>query len=228
MLKISYRHRIMCGDSTSEADVGKLMDGEKADMVFTDPPYGIGYDDRATVSDIYASGMKPSNLGSIVGDDRTDYFSKIYDNKIEEQFWWGGNYYAHDIPYCGSWIVWSKKTESQRSNKMLFNSDFELCWSKAKHRTKLFEIMWTGAMNKEKSETRLHPTQKPIALVLKFLNEWGKNKDLVLDYFLGSGSTLIACEKTKRRCYGMEIDIKYMNVILKRFEEYSGDTAERI
>lgn len=228
MLRLKSRHRIMCGDSTSEADVSKLMAGEKADMVFTDPPYGIDYDDRAKVSDKFSKGMKPSNKGKILGDDRTDFFEKIYDDKIKSQFWWGCNYYCQDLPKKGSFVVWSKKTEAQRGNKMLFNSDFELCWSHEKKAIRLFEIPWTGCINKEKGESRLHPTQKPIALILRFFDEWGKDKKIVLDYFLGSGSTLIACEKTGRRCFGMELDVKYMNVILKRWEEYTGKTAERI
>ncbi len=228
MLRKTFRHYAMCGDSTSEEDVAKLMDGEKADMVFTDPPYGISYDDRAIVSDKYSKGMKPSNKGSILGDDRTDFFRLIYNEKIKNQFWWGANYYCQDLPKIGSFLVWSKKTNEQRKNKMLFNSDFELCWSSEKKAAKLFEVPWTGCMNKEKGESRLHPTQKPISLILLIFEQWCEKNKLVLDYFLGSGSTLIACEKTGRKCYGMELDTKYMNVIIKRWEEYTGETAERI
>jgi len=224
MLRLKSKHRIKCGDSTSEADVADLMDGAKADMVFTDPPYGIEYDDRVKISKKNTTSMRPSNLGSIIGDDKTDYFKKIFNKDIKEQFWWGSNYYCWDLPKGGSWLVWSKKTKEQRQNKMFFNSDFELCWSKEKHRIKLFETIWTGAINKEKGEKRLHPTQKPINLILNFFDEWGGNKKIILDYFLGSGSTLIACEKTERRCFGMEIDIKYINVILKRYSDYCNGT----
>ena len=108
----------------------------------------------------------------------------------------------------------------QRNVKALFNSDFELCWTNKDRRKKLFEIPWTGCINKEKGETRLHPTQKPIQLILEFINEWGNKKNLILDYFLGSGSTLIACEKTNRQCFGMELDEHYCSVIIQRYIDF--------
>ena len=114
----------------------------------------------------------------------------------------------------------------QRNVKALFNSDFELCWTNKDRRKKLFEIPWTGCINKEKGETRLHPTQKPIQLILEFINEWGNKKNLILDYFLGSGSTLIACEKTNRQCFGMELDEHYCSVIIQRYIDFVGGSSK--
>lgn len=219
-------HRLLCGDSTDVLQVERLMGGEKADMVFTDPPYGINYDDRENINS-HPKNMKNNKFGPIIGDDRDDFFKMIFPffEETKEQFWFGANYYCSDLPKNGSFIVWSKKTESQREVKALFNSDFELCWSRKNHRQKLFHVPWTGCHNKEKNEDRLHPTQKPILLIEMFFNEWGKGHNIIVDLFLGSGSTLIACEKTKRECYGMEIDPKYCDVILERWEKFTGQTA---
>ncbi len=90
---------------------------------------------------------------------------------------------------------------------------------------------WFGFLsssNPKEARNRVHPTQKPTSLCVDIMDQWGKEKDLVVDLFLGSGSTLIACEKTNRKCYGMEIDPGYCDVIIKRWEEYTGGEAKLI
>lgn len=219
-------HRLMCGDSTMIDDVEKLMNGEKADMVFTDPPYGISYDSTKNTNS-YAGKLKRNDFDIIKGDDRDDFFKECfqYFSYCQEQFWWGANYYCQDLPKNGSFVVWSKKSEAQRGNGALFNSDYELAWSRTKHRQKLFEVSWSGCVNKEKGESRLHPTQKPISIVEKFLNEWGGKSSLIVDIFLGSGTTLLASEKNNKTCYGMELDEKYCDVIINRWQNYTGKKA---
>jgi DNA modification methylase len=106
-------------------------------------------------------------------------------------------------------------------------SMFELCWSRQRHRREIARVRWIGfhGIESEDTKRRVHPTQKPAALAEFFFEKWGKKDDLVADLYLGSGSTLIACEKTGRRCFGMELDPKYCDVILARWEKFTGKTA---
>jgi len=216
-------HRLMCGDSTSIDAIDRLMSGAKADMVFTDPPYGISYDDKKHRNH---GGYKLSNFGMILGDDKTFQWSDFEWLDQKEQIWFGANYYCKQLPQSGSWLVWDKKTESQQTNGMLFTADFELAWSKKKRKQEICRVMWCGVYAKEKHEARVHPTQKPIALIEWFFDRIKASS--VLDLFGGSGSTLIACEKTKRKCYMMELDPKYVDVIVARWEKYTGKKAELI
>ncbi len=216
-------HRLLCGDSTNVQHVERLMGGEKADMVFTDPPYGIDFDDEANASkQIAHTGKVSKKFGKIKNDDKefdAGFILSFF--KKSQIFLWGANEYTASIPR-GSWIVWDKKLEQQANVPY---GDFELCWSNGKG-WKMVRVPWGGFKNKEKGEDRLHPTQKPVALAQEFFDRWGKPDDLVADLFLGSGTTLIACEKTGRRCFGMEIDPHYCDVILARWEKFTGKVAE--
>lgn len=209
-------HRLLCGDSTMIDDVEKLMNGEKADMVFTDPPYGIDLDTN------YVSNEKVrgNSYSKIIDDDKEysaaflcEYFGNI------EQFWWGANYYQETLPKGGSWVVWDKSNVEQDK---AIGSDFEICYSLKKHKNRFYRKLWKGFTAKERNERRVHPTQKPIDMIKWFFDEYGKESSLVVDNFLGSGSTLIACEKTNRKCYGMELDEKYCDVIINRYMDHTG------
>lgn len=203
------RHRLMCGDSTSIDAVEKMMNGEKADMVFTDPPYGL--------ADKWSGGTwgaKPMYSDAKKWDqelDQTDidWFITLAPVVII----WGGNYYK--MPPSRCWLSWTK------SQQMETMADFELAWTNMDKVAK----SWTGARNADGK--RSHPTQKPVALM-----EWGisnfTDPKNVLDLFGGSGSTLIACEKTQRNCFMMELDPKYCDVIVARWEKYTGQKAELI
>ena len=214
-------HRVMCGDSTIIDDVDKLMKGEKADMVFTDPPYGIGYSSSKFDGNKKGLTNKRNNAEMIIGDGENfdpSFLIELFPT-VKELFIWGFQYYPNSLGRGGV-IVWNKKNENEQKNP---HGDFELCWSK-NERNKMFWHKWGGFNNKEKGERRLHTTQKPVALALWFFEKWGKDYSC-LDLFLGSGSTLIACEKTNRKCYGMELDEHYCDVIVKRWEEYTGKKA---
>jgi DNA modification methylase len=207
----------MNGDSTSESDVAKLMAGQKADMVFTDPPYGMRLDTD------YSKMPRGNNTYRPVEGDHEDYNpSHIFKVEADRYCIWGADWFYENMKKGFSPIVWDKMPYEVVAGPQ---NHFELCWVYPKEKRRTIRRLWTGFTAKEKGEKRVHPTQKPLDVTIDIM-ERGGNK--VLDLFLGSGSTLIACEKTNRRCYGMEIDVKYMNVILKRFEEYSGETAERI
>jgi DNA modification methylase len=213
------KHRVMCGDSTDKANVELLMNGDKADMVFTDPPYGMNLD-----TDF--SGMKSKMFKGKTGG--ADYTKVIGDNEqydpthlldlAPEVITWGADYYADKLPKGGSWYVWDKRLD-ESADKM-WGSGFELAWSKVPHKRDLVRVKWAGIFGMEKSDTktRVHPTQKPVELVAWFFERIKGNN--ILDLFLGSGSTLIACEQTDRICYGMELDPKYVDVIRKRFVKY--------
>ena len=237
-------NRLMCGDSTSITDVEKLMDGEKADMVFTDPPYGMNLDTDyssmksglAIANDKGLKGGKKHAQGKV--DDFTpEMLTIIFTclDYVKEVFLWGADYYAELLPNKndGSWIVWDKRANNNDDIKADENSDkmygscFELCWSKNKHKRDIARIKWAGVFGTEKEfdHKRHHPTQKPTALVQWFLDRYSKENQIILDLFGGSGSTLIACEQLNRKCYMMELDPKYCDVILQRWENFTNQKA---
>jgi DNA modification methylase len=228
-LWILGEHRLLCGDATKKEDVERLMDGQKADMVFTDPPYGMNLDtDYSSMKSKMFKGKTGGDYHNpIIGDDKQFNPTLVlnYFDYCKEQFWWGGDYYAEYLPKGNSWIVWDKRLDD--SADKMYGSCFELCWSKSKHKRDIARIKWAGIFGTEKEfdKKRHHPTQKPIDLALWFFDKYNGNN--VVDLFLGSGSTLIACEKTNRKCYGMEIDPHYCDVIVKRWEDYTGNKAER-
>jgi len=219
-------HRVMCGDSTKVEDVEKLMDGKKADMVFTDPPYGMDLDTdysklKGTIKSPNAKGYK---WDKVIGDDSVFNFKAFEWLDTKEQFWWGADYYFNQLPTGGGLFVWQKR---DKADEKMIGNDFELCWSKQKHKKATFWKRWVGFDSVEKGEKRKHPTQKPVELCVWFIDKFSIYKSIILDLFLGSGSTLIACEKTNRICYGMELDPKYTDVIVKRWEDYTGQKATK-
>jgi len=211
------RHRVMCGDSTKAEDVALLMRGEKADMVFTDPPYGMNLDTDYTK--MPNDKVKPRSYRSVVGDDSPFMFAEFSWIDCQEQFWWGADYYCQDLPGGGSWFVWDKRVEA---NDAFIGSGFELCWSKSPHKRKVLRYNWCGYTAHDAGEHRSHPTQKPIKMFAELLRDYAKDGWLILDPFLGSGTTLIAAEKLNRTCYGMEIDCRYVDVIVTRYCQFVG------
>lgn len=226
-------HRLLCGDSTDSDAVAKLMNGKKADMVFTDPPYGMKLDAdySGMKSDIFKGGIGGKKYDNIKGDheDFTDelintIFSHFAD--IKEMFIWGADYFAELLPNKndGSWVVWDKRAngnddiEEDKSSDKMYGSTFELCWSKNKHKRDIARIKWAGIFGMPSQDTkgRVHPTQKPIELANWFFKRWGKEKDLVVDLYLGGGTTMVASHQLNRKCYGMELDPKYCQVIVDR------------
>ena len=227
-------HRLMCGDSTSIDAVDKLMAGNKVDLVFTDPPYGMFLDTNYDAMFGADKGHRKTGkrFMEVAGDH--DDFSPEFINTIftafddvDEIFIWGADYFSELIPNRknGSWVVWDKRT-NQEMDKVSGNT-FELCWSKKKHKRLIARILWSGhhGMQKDDTKKRVHPTQKPVELVKWFFENWSKPKDAVVDLFGGSGSTLMACEQTDRVCFMMELDPKYCDVIIQRWQDFTGKTA---
>ena len=217
------KHRLLCGDSTSIDATERMMGGSKAGMVYTDPPYGIAYSsDRFDGIKAQGLSMKRNSAPMIIGDEKDfdpSFLVPLF-KSAKEIFVWGYQYYPEKLGRGGI-VVWNKKTESQAECP---HGDFELCWSR-NERNKMCWLQWGGFKNKEKDEDRLHTTQKPVALALWFFENWGKGLSCIVDLFGGSGSTLIACEKTDRDCRMMELDPKYCDVIVTRWQAFAGKQA---
>ena len=211
-------HRLMCGDSIKIDDVDKLINGANIDLVYTDPPYGINYKSP--------SGKGMTNRGDydLIKNDDKEYDPNILFNFCDFVITWGANHYANKLPNSACWLVWDKREGDAINN----NSDCELAWVSQGGSARLFHHKWNGMIKKsEKKDKRLHPTQKPIELH-KWVFDTVSAKNNILDLYGGSGSTLIACEKTNRNCYMMELDPIYCDVIIKRWEDYTGNKCKLI
>jgi 16S rRNA G966 N2-methylase RsmD len=216
-------HRLLCGDSTDSDAVAKLMNGEKADMVFTDPPYGISHSGKGITAPTKSGKIVEGNdFGEILGDGDVnaaiDSFNLIYSLYPEAlHIWWGANYYSSILPNGYGWLVWDKERVGDTF------SGAELAFVNKGVKVNVFRHMWHGiAKASESGDKRLHPTQKPVALVEWCFDNYQAG-NLVADVFLGSGSTMVAAHQLKRKCYGMELDPKYCQVIIDRMLKLDSD-----
>ena len=237
-LWILGNHRLLCGDSTDVLAVERLMDGQKADMVFTDPPYGMKLNtdwsqekkDGNPLHSTLNGGRAYKPVAGDAADFKPDLIQAILllSANVDEVFIFGADYFAELLPERneGSWIVWDKCTTKDGATTLDKGqgSNFELCWSKKRHKRELARVLHKGLFSCE-NDKRVHPTQKPVALAEWFFERWGKDKTVVADLYGGSGSTLIACQKTSRHCRMMELDPAYVEVIVKRWEDFTGNTA---
>lgn len=208
-------HFLMCGDSTKEEDVAKLMNGVKADMVFTDPPYGMNAVSKSGVlSEKYKTDIMNDDDNTVAINSFNlckNYF------KDAKQVWWGANYYTECLPSAECWIVWDK------NNGGSDQTDCELAW------TNFRSVVRQFTMASEKIN-RVHPTQKPLNLISQIFKKFDKNNEYnnIVDLFGGSGSTLIACEQLNRKCYMMELDPHYISVIIERYINFTGNDVYRL
>ena len=230
-------HRLMCGDSTKKEDIEKLMNNQKANVVYTDPPYGMNLD--TDFSDMV--GLAKGNKYKAVKGDKEDFtddlINTVFNNfgYCKEIFLWGADYFAELLPNRnnGSWVVWDKQNNGEGCNDAydkMFGSNFELCWSKNKHKRALARVLWKGffGMQNEDTKKRIHPTQKPIELAKWFLEKFSNENDIIVDIYGGSGSTLMCCEQMNRTCYMMEYDAGYIDCIIQRWENFTGKKAIKI
>ena len=219
-------HRLMCGDATDAEQVAKLMDGQKADMVFTDPPYGINIvSNSGTVG---GGGVTKAGVYSkVIADDTTETAEKAY--KVLKDYSpklivWGGNYFVNFLDFSDGWIIWDKRGDINSNNF----ADGEMAWCSFHTPVRIYKQIWNGMIREGERENRVHPTQKPIKMLGEILRDFTKDGETILDTFGGSGSTLIACEQTGRKCYMMELDPHYVDAIIERWENLTGKKAERI
>ena len=243
---------LMCGDSTNAEDVARLMGGEKADMVFTDPPYGM----RLNTDYADMNGAKKNiefkqcnkvvggkTYNKVIGDNddfKPELITTVFENfgYCKEIFLWGADYFAEllEDKNEGSWVVWDKRAsaendlEKDESADKMYGSCFELCWSKNKHKRDIVRVKWAGVFGTEQEfdHKRYHPTQKPIKLIEWFMTRYARGGQLVVDLYGGSGSTLIGCEKNGLRCRTMELDPFYCDVIRKRYTLYAKQNGLKI
>lgn len=224
-------HRLLCGDSTSSDDVARLMNGEKADMVHSDPPYGFAYKPFKSLGNgqLIDGKGRSQNEHRVLANDSGDWdfdASFIFEQfpYCEEVFLWGADYYCWTLPKKGSWVVWNKIGDNEAFDKVP-GASFELCWSKSAHKRHLIGLTWRGCYGhnvKLDGDRKVHPTQKPVKLYEFFCEKWSKPNDVIVEHFSGSGSHLIACERTGRRYRGLEIDPIYCGVILDRWAKFTG------
>jgi DNA modification methylase len=231
-------HRLLCGDSTDSDAVAKLMNGQKADMVFTDPPYGVEIKGKFTGT------ILNDNLQ---GDEFDDFLTACFNNL--KLFNKGNLYISYEIRNHTTFenallssgfvfdeiIIWNKDSASFYSNNK-YNRKFEpiffiengkelKCkpdvnvWDFAKSSSFASRDENNKRFNEEGNYLVAHPTTKPLGLITKPLNNSTKENDLILDLFLGSGSTMVASHQLKRKCYGMELDPKYCQVIIDRMKK---------
>lgn len=212
------RHRLMCGDSTDAGSVAILMDGQKADMVFTDPPYGMDLD-----TDYSKMPGTNTHYTKVIGDDKEFDMKPIFES-IQSPIWyiWGADYLYKTIPHFdeGNYIVWSKRMSDEEN--AVFGSAYELVWTYPRRKK---EVWFVRGINQQSERLGEHPTQKPVELGVRALRQ-NKGATNIVDLFGGSGSTLIACEQLDRKCYMMELDPHYCDVIRKRYWKFTHDGNE--
>jgi site-specific DNA-methyltransferase (adenine-specific) len=220
------RHRLMCGDSTDLASVERLMDGAKADMIFTDPPYGVDYkgihnDSRDGLEDllrsVFANYVAVSTNGASIYVFHSDRSADIFHKVFREFF------------HFSSMIIWFKN--SLTLSQTDYQSQHEPClygWADNGTHNFYGDRKQVSVWQFEKERVEGHTTPKPVELVKNALNNSSKQNQSVIDLFGGSGSTLIAAEQTNRTCFMMEIDPKYCDVIVTRWENLTKQKAELV
>ena len=171
--------------------------------------------------------VKAKVYSVIVGDESTESAKKALDvlKDIKNKIVFGGNYFTDFLPPSRCWLVWDKENTGNFA-------DAELAWTSFDKSVRLYKWLWNGLSRKgERSEelrSRVHPTQKPVGLFKLILQDHSESGDIVIDPFLGSGTTLIACENTGRKCRGIEISPEYCAVVLERFKDATGKEPVRI
>ena len=236
------RHRLMCGDSLKLTDVNKLLDGQRADMIWMDPPYSVDY--KPEERRVFPAGFRKPNkrvFGGIMGDVNFQVTTlldlintgickgAVYmccgTNQIEQIYPW----VFKNIGYRPTFIMWVKNGFSILARD--YHSQYEpvlyFYYKEKKFRGSRGQTdVWF--FKRRPTGEYVHPTQKPVALIRRALENSSDVDDIVLDLFGGSGSTMIACEHTNRRCYMMELDERYIEVIIKRWEALTGQRAIKV
>jgi DNA modification methylase len=227
-------HRVMCGDATDLKAVRKLIAGEQADLVFTDPPYNVDYEgytaDKLTIK---GDKMKPAEFDKFLRGTFASYRAFVkqgasmyvcHASSVQREFQNALEASGFEVR-CQ--IIWAKNTFAWGHGRYKFQHEPIFYCHRAKqsdawYGDKSQSTLW---QEKKPAANRLHPTMKPIELVERALLNSSKGGDCVLDLFGGSGSTLIACERRSRKARLMELDPKYIDVIVKRWQEYTGQRA---
>lgn len=192
---------------------------ETVSLVVTDPPYGIGV--RANYKDRKRGALAVcNNFADIVGDDSP--FDPTALLRFKRLVIFGGNHFADKLPSSSSWLVWDKVAGMRSKREVGFNdnADCELIWTNCGGPVRVIPHLWMGILkDSEKQERRVHPTQKPITLMESIIAHYTKPGDLILDPYMGSGSTIVAALRCGRRAIGMEIAEGYYDIACERARE---------
>jgi len=213
-------HRLMCGDSTSVDAVEALLQGQRADMVFTDPPYNVAFNGRSGKFDVIKNDDLPDDQFAQFIQDWLQTFEAFRPNSYYICCNWAFYGILQSALKPKACIVWAKNVFGlgrgyrHQHEFIVFDG---LIDPDIKNESDLWNIA--------KDSKYVHPTQKPVAISERAIKNSTKSKNIVLDYFGGSGSTLIACEKQNRHARLMELDPKYCDVIIKRWEDFTGKKA---
>ena len=235
-------HKLMCGDSTKQEDVAKLMDGKLADLLFTDPPYNVSMENKSKQI------LKSENYSHIENDDLPleefeEFLGNVFvnaNNSLKDD----GSYYVFSCQggdnemmmmmmmrqsgiKCRHQIIWVKDAPVFSMGRLDYDYKHEpiLYGWKKKHNFYRKGEQDKSVWEFKRTANKLYPTMKPIELIANALQNSTKQNDLILDLFGGSGSTLIACEQLNRNCYMMELDPHYVDVIINRWENFTGKKA---
>ena len=245
------RHRLMCGDSTDAEDWAKLMNGNKADMVFTDPPYGVAIGTKnQMLNSIQSSGRCTENIANDTLNEQElyDVLKKAFEN-VRQMCKEDAVYYVTS-PQGGSLglmmmmmmmrdaglpvrhvLMWRKNSPTFSVGRLDYDYQHEpifYTWTKKHHNFRAGKYRSTIWDFDKPRKCDLHPTMKPVALVSNAIYDGTQEGMNVIDAFGGSGTTIIAAEQTNRTCYMMELDPRYCDVIIQRWETFTGEKAERI
>jgi len=235
-------HRLMCGDSTDTETVQQLLNGDKPNLMVTDPPYGVNYDPEwREGADL---GIGKRSKGKVLNDDLTDW-TKVYQNfPGNVAYVWHPSFFTHvfaqNLIDCGfeikAIIIWVKQHFAMSRGD--YHWQHEPClyvvkkgkthsWQGDRKQATVWNIKNNNAFGGQGEDKVGHGTQKPVECMERPIRNNSKQGDSVFDPFGGSGTTIIAAEKTKRKCYMMELDPHYCSVIIKRWEKYSGKKAKK-
>ena len=215
-------NRIHCADCLC---LMREMPDKSVDLVLTDPPYGIGETNEQNLSRAHCTDAwkraKANDYGHFDWDGEppsADYFTELI-RISKNQIIFGGNYF--DLPPSPCWIVWNKKTSGDFA-------DCELAWTSFKSAVRMFEWLWNGYRQEDMihKEERFHPTQKPLPLMVWCLEKYSKPGMTVLDPFMGSGTTCVACKKLGRNYIGIEKEPEYIKIAEKRLEKVNNHKIE--
>lgn len=237
-------HRLLCGDSTDAEQVSKLMKDEKADMVFTDPPYNV---EIKSVVRKYGKihGEFPQASGEMKEYEFINFLKKSFENYVNNSKDGSIHFICMDWRHIYEIIIAGREKYTELKNLVVWNKDnagmgtfyrskHELIFvfkngtnkhinnfglgGNGRHRTNVWDYPSVNSFNGERESLKLHPTVKPLKMVADAIIDCSNEGNLICDYFLGSGTTMAASHQTKRRCFGMELDPKYCQVIIDRMK----------